>query len=555
MLKRIRVLNFRNQTDKTYEFSQGLNLLVGPNGAGKSSIFEAIGIVLFDSPKTSLKDAIQRGKDYATIYLDFNDCKVRRSFGSLIEYVLETPEGTYEGKDTVVAKLSELLGVPDLKSFWHDVLTVKQFGKLRPFDATPNERLLLFGRILGIQRYEDEFKFLKDVLVIGKKEVDALTDKLETLANQNLKAHEENAAIREDKATLPALNKMLAEAVTELSEQQTQIALVERIAENEATLRQLTAYLNQLLEKQRIPAGSRKLYEQQKQAYRVDQNRVQMEMGEYIYTKNTLEQRLLALRETDGACPVCGSDLDKDQRDVLVARTEQEIAALKRPVFEVMEPNLPRRWDDDGLEQEIAAVKMEIACIPAQRVVQVSDVTKVAQRVAELEHRIKRIEERELIEEVDLTGLTTQLAVCKEAYDSLELYRKEVKTRISTIPVVARDAISRKADALYQKFMEGHHSVGLTLDSSYGIEATIRGAIVPFGSLGGAESVTAALAVRLAIRHYLAERIDLLLVDEATDALDKQAQEQMVRIIEELDGQVIVITHENIFMKGNVIEL
>jgi predicted ATP-binding protein involved in virulence len=45
-IKTLRVQNFKNFEDKTFEFSQGFNLIIGDNGTGKTALLEALSIAL-----------------------------------------------------------------------------------------------------------------------------------------------------------------------------------------------------------------------------------------------------------------------------------------------------------------------------------------------------------------------------------------------------------------------------------------------------------------------------------------------------------------------------
>ncbi len=45
-IKTLRVQNFRNFEDKTFEFSEGFNLIIGDNGTGKTATLEALGVLL-----------------------------------------------------------------------------------------------------------------------------------------------------------------------------------------------------------------------------------------------------------------------------------------------------------------------------------------------------------------------------------------------------------------------------------------------------------------------------------------------------------------------------
>ena len=68
----VKLNNFRNYTDKTFAFSQGLNVIAGPNAAGKTNLLESVYMCgLGTSPRvTRDKDVIKWGEKGAYIHLE-----------------------------------------------------------------------------------------------------------------------------------------------------------------------------------------------------------------------------------------------------------------------------------------------------------------------------------------------------------------------------------------------------------------------------------------------------------------------------------------------------
>lgn len=72
-IKRLQLLDFRNQKEKTVTPSEGVTVFTGPNGAGKTNLIEAMYTAsVGKSFRTSqMDDLIAFGKDEAAVFLDF----------------------------------------------------------------------------------------------------------------------------------------------------------------------------------------------------------------------------------------------------------------------------------------------------------------------------------------------------------------------------------------------------------------------------------------------------------------------------------------------------
>lgn len=562
MLVRIRLIQFRRYRDQEFSFSDGLNIIIGENGTGKSSLLEAIGILLFNAPRTSLKDAIQKGKDYATLIGEFyhNDThyKVTRSFGSITEYILETESQRWEGKDTVTGKLSELFG-PNLSSLYNDVLAVRQFSKLAPFDYSPNERLLMFGRILGIEKYEQEYEYLKEVLKVGQKERDDLYNKIERTHISNKEVREHNEVVDRAVSLIPTLRLQLETIKGQVANLYMQNrGIKDRIAKNEETQKEITKIQVRLEEIERqlsYPAIKQGDYEAQVAKYQEAKAGYEDQLAQFNAEKVRLAKQHELLLRTEAVCPVCGEPLGPVKRAELLQEVKQKETLLTRPSFNVEEPKKPYRWDDGFLEGERDTLLRRLEILKGQ--VQPIDTSgyeamrDLGHKQGQLESQLASYESLSYLQEEPIPD--TKLV--ENTLDYLTEYRKSIKERISSVPVEARRVISEYASELYKNFMEGHHEVSLTLDNSFGIVASIRGSEVPFSSLSGAEGLLAALAVRMAIVYYLARDLRMFFLDEPTEGLDKVAMPEMAHIIEGLPGQVFVVTHQHIFNTGNIVEI
>ncbi len=135
-INRVTLTDFRIHKNAEFEFDEGINLIVGRNGSGKSSILEAIGLALFDADiRSTLNEAVRLGSKFAVIKIEFeaNDGNVyivERKIGNITSYKL-LKYGEYyeriEGKENVIKKLKELVGIPaNEKNIFQNVINAYQ---------------------------------------------------------------------------------------------------------------------------------------------------------------------------------------------------------------------------------------------------------------------------------------------------------------------------------------------------------------------------------------------------------------------------------------------
>lgn len=173
-INKINLKNYRNHKDTTIEFKSGINLLLGKNGAGKSSIFEALGIALFDveTRDNSLKNAVNKEAKSATITVEFTgndyiDYIVERKIGNQSKHVLKEKNGVVisERKENVIQKIGELAGISgkNIKDIFRNVISAYQNDLISIFNQTPTVRKELFNKIFDTEIYEKIFSSLLDV--------------------------------------------------------------------------------------------------------------------------------------------------------------------------------------------------------------------------------------------------------------------------------------------------------------------------------------------------------------------------------------------------------
>ncbi|WGS64966.1 AAA family ATPase [Marinitoga aeolica] len=194
-INKIKLKNYRNHKDTTIEFESGINLLLGKNGAGKSSIFEALGIALFDvEPRdNNLKNAVTKEEKTATITVeftgnDFVDYIVERKIGSQSRHILKELNGTVisERKTNVLEKIGELAGIngKNTKDIFKNVISAYQNDLVNIFNLTPSLRNELFNKIFDTEIYKKIYDSLLNVENEYNKRILADNEKINLLSEQ-----------------------------------------------------------------------------------------------------------------------------------------------------------------------------------------------------------------------------------------------------------------------------------------------------------------------------------------------------------------------------------
>lgn len=121
VINSLRLINFRNYTDKTFQFDKGVNILVGKNAQGKTNIVEAIFYaVIGRSFKTSKdRDIVKWGEEKGYICGEFS----KRYRDEKIEIFFDKNKKKSIKVDEIgLHKIGELMGVTNAVFFSPDEL-------------------------------------------------------------------------------------------------------------------------------------------------------------------------------------------------------------------------------------------------------------------------------------------------------------------------------------------------------------------------------------------------------------------------------------------------
>ena len=117
----VKLNNFRNYTDKTFAFSQGLNVIAGPNAAGKTNLLESVYMCgLGTSPRVARdKDVIKWGEKGAYIHLELQT----RFRAHTVDMYIDGREKKRVAIDGIpITRLAQLIGTLGIVFFSPDEL-------------------------------------------------------------------------------------------------------------------------------------------------------------------------------------------------------------------------------------------------------------------------------------------------------------------------------------------------------------------------------------------------------------------------------------------------
>ena len=163
-IARICLTNFRCHAHFEVAFSSGVNLLLGENGSGKSSVFEAIGIILFDRSRTgkNFSEAVGPHARYADIEVEFIDAgggqwKAKRRIGKQSRSTSLSFLQNGEWQDVEAERLQALFGFAGsaAEDVFRTVIVAEQNSFAAPFLESPTVRERIFNRVFGISQWRE----------------------------------------------------------------------------------------------------------------------------------------------------------------------------------------------------------------------------------------------------------------------------------------------------------------------------------------------------------------------------------------------------------------
>lgn len=179
-LKSLHLKNIKNHTNLSVSFTEGITAILGKNGAGKTTIFESIGLVLFNHLLYSQKQFISHGKTWGQIELELyheltgKTVTIVRRIGNNPKYELTIEGSTISGKIDVQDWIYKNLNINkdmELSKLFSEIIAIPQGLATAHFLLPPRQREEIFNSILGVDTYRDCYEKLRPVEGLCKKEI------------------------------------------------------------------------------------------------------------------------------------------------------------------------------------------------------------------------------------------------------------------------------------------------------------------------------------------------------------------------------------------------
>ena len=211
IIKKVQLENYRSHSNRTVEFTKGVNLILGKNGRGKTSILEAISTVMFNtkdrSGKETGKSYIKFGEKSSKVDIDFiaND---GREYNLKTEFFKTKPKkqtlkdmigSEYDGD--IQEKLEELCGIKKgFEETYENIVIAKQNEFINIFKDSGTTREKTFNKIFNTQIYKEMYdSFLKEAIDKYKSEKENLDSKINSL-KENMEDKEQiTNSLKEEK--------------------------------------------------------------------------------------------------------------------------------------------------------------------------------------------------------------------------------------------------------------------------------------------------------------------------------------------------------------------
>lgn len=433
IIKSVRLKDFISHADTRIDFPLGVTALIGPNGAGKTSIIDGIIFALFAERVRGDKiaDIIRRGASSAEVEIVFEEGgrdytlrRIRRS-STMEATLMRDGQPIATGHSEVLAEVLKLLKMD--KETAINSIFVRQGEVASLVDAEPRQRKLLMGKLVGLDRLENAWQNMREVLDhfeekakeydVVKREIEIRRENKERIEREIVELEKEIENVGNH---LKNVEKELEKASNELElwgkKRETYYTLSEKLS----TLRERISSLKKDLER---------LEEELEEAEKAKQEmlKIEPEIGKI----NILEDYLRAITEKERVEERI-KQVEKELEGVesLLSEIEQTRDAYEKYVKlndELKE--LKKKFDSlQHAEKEYERVKAEIKMVNS--------------RIEEIKSEISKVESKALevlsaatveAKKVKLEELDSKIAELNRRILSLQNEHGQVEGRISEI--------------------------------------------------------------------------------------------------------------------------
>ncbi len=433
IIKSVRLKDFISHADTMIEFPLGVTVLIGPNGAGKTSIIDGIIFAFFADRVRGdrITDVIRRGASSAEVEIVFEEGgreytlrRVRKS--KTMEVVLmRDGQPIATGQSEVLAEVLKLLRMD--KDTAINSIFVRQGEVASLVDAEPRQRKLLMGKLVGLDRLENAWQNMREVLdhFEGKaKEYDVVKREIEIRREDKERIEKEIAQLEEEigkiKHDLDEAEKELSKSSNELEiwkgKKETYYGLSEKLS----TLRERITSLEKNVERL---GGELEEAENAKQ----EMLKIEPEIGKI----SVLEDYLRVISE-------------KEKIEERIEHVEKELERVKMLLSEI-EQTRQAYEKYVKLNDKLKELKEELESLQhAEKEYEgvKTEIKMVRSRIEEIKSEISKIESNALeilpaatveAKKTKLEELDSKIAELDQRISSLQNERGQVKGRISEI--------------------------------------------------------------------------------------------------------------------------
>ncbi|AIG98448.1 ATPase involved in DNA repair [Archaeoglobus fulgidus DSM 8774] len=433
IIKSVRLKDFISHADTRIEFPLGVTALIGPNGAGKTSIIDGIIFALFADKVRGDKitDVIRRGASSAEVEIVFEESgreytlrRVRKS--RTMEVVLmRDGQPIATGQSEVLAEVLKLLRMD--KDTVINSIFVRQGEVASLVDAEPRQRKLLMGKLVGLDRLENAWQNMREVLDyfeekareydVVKREIEVRKERKEQIEKEIAQLEEEVGKVKHD---LEKAKKELDKASSELKLWKEKREAYYRLSEKLSTLRERIGSLRKDVERLGKELEEAENAKQEMLEIEPEVNKISI-LEDYLKTtgeKEKIEERIKQVEK------------ELERVKILLSEIEQTRQAYEKYVelndkLKELKEKLDRL---QHAEKEYEGVKTEIKMVQS--------------RIEELKSEISKVESKALevlsaatveAKKAKLEELNSKIAELNQRISSLQNEHGQVEGRISEI--------------------------------------------------------------------------------------------------------------------------
>lgn len=531
------------------------------NGSGKSHLFKALAWCLFgdtlEGDKTD--EVVRKGAKVAQVEVEFTDgahvytvVRTRnKSTGNVALLQDDVDISGIVAKDTQT-KILSLIGL-DFVTFTNTVLygqgDVNHFADPKTKDP---ERKAIMKKILRMEVLDGALAAIKTKLAVAQSQRNALQSSIPVLEAKRDACDSDSHAERIKE--LVARRGVLAKSVARKARFQ---AMAEEIKEL------LVGY------------DSRKRdINTHKESVRRIESKAAFERVHAAGIRQSIEkcQKQIALFK-GGKCPTCSTPASGEHIQAELARVRAEMDADEVEFAEKGKAEAGFRKEAETLKESIRESEKELADEGEWRKRQ-SDVTSTLGGIARDEAALKTLD-------ADVIKAKTAVAKAKEQRESFEAEIEEVRTETTTLdeeirhlefwqrgfgnqgmPSFVMDSIVPSLNDRTNQFLRVLSDGDITVDfdtvsllksgesrDKFSITPTVEGMVGTRPSTGQQKKIN--IAADVALMTILADRersgIDMLLLDEVLDGLDKSGKSRVIDLLLELRrtrSSIFVVSHD-----------